>query len=158
MNPATKRNSPRKIDILLIEDNPGDVRLTEEVLRDSGAGCNLTTVRDPEHALNMLRGENGSRQIIPEIVFLDMNLPKISGVDIIRAIRNTPGVQHTPIVILSSTENPEEVRTAYEMGANCFVRKPVGFDEFMKSLTTCYQFWCEVVTLPPTGTKPGSKN
>jgi len=140
----------RKLDILLIEDNPGDVRLTEEVLRQSGAGCNLTAIRDPEHALNLLRGDNPrSERVKPEIIFLDLNLPKLSGIEIIQNIRGTEGVEHTPIVVLSSTENPEQIRDAYKAGANCFIRKPVELDNFIHCLSRCYEFWCDIVVLPP---------
>ena len=150
MKPAVKKRADRKIEVLLIEDNPGDVRLTEEALRQSGAGCNLTAMRDPEQALALLRGDApGKGRVIPEIIFLDLSLPKLSGLEIIRKIRDSQGLEHTPIVILSSSENPDEIRKAYRLGGNCFVRKPAQLDEFIRSLSTCYEFWCNIVVLPP---------
>ncbi len=150
MSQAAQRKMVRKLDILLIEDNPGDVRLTEEVLRQSGAGCNLTSMRDPEQALALLRGEGEhALRVKPEIVFLDLNLPKLSGLEIIEKIRSTEGVEHTPIIVLSSSENPDEIRKAYKAGANCFVRKPVELDSFIHCVSRCYEFWCDIVVLPP---------
>jgi len=147
---SSAKKATRKIEILLIEDNPGDVRLTQEVLRESGAGCKLTSMRDPEQALAQLRGEaTNAPRLIPEIIFLDLNLPKVSGFEIIEKIRSTEGLNHVPIVILSSTENPEDIRRAYKLGGNCFVRKPTELDQFIHFLTTCYEFWCNVVVLPP---------
>lgn len=148
MNSVAKK--ARKIEVLLIEDNPGDVRLTEEVLRESGADCKLTTIRDPEEALSLLRGQGDREQrAIPEIIFLDLNLPKLSGLEIIERIRTTEGLSHVPIVILSSSQNPEDIRRAYKLGGNCFVRKPTSLDDFIHSITTCYEFWCNIVVLPP---------
>src|SRR5581483_11549065 len=117
---SSAKKATRNIEILLIEDNPGDARLTQEVLRESGASCKLTTMRDPEQALAQLRGEAANApRLIPEIIFLDLNLPKVSGLEIIEKIRSTEGLSHVPIVILSSTENPEDIRRAYKLGGNC---------------------------------------
>ncbi len=149
MNTATKKSTARSIQILLIEDNPGDVRLTEEVLKQSGAGCSITALRDPEEALQLLRGEGPhAGKIVPEIIFLDLNLPKLSGLDVIQRIRGTDDLGHIPIVVLSSSENPEEIRNAYRCGANCFVRKPAELDQFISFMTTTYEFWCGIVVLP----------
>lgn len=150
MPPAVKSKPARRIQILLIEDNPGDVRLTEEALRHSGADCSLTSVKDPETALAMLRGDHPSgEKLRPELIFLDLNLPKLHGLELIDRIRNTPGIEHVPIVILSSSQNPDEVRSTYKCGANCFVRKPNELDDFIRFMSTCYQFWCHVAVLPP---------
>lgn len=151
MNFAVKKQPTmtRKVQILLIEDNPGDVRLNEEVLRESGMDCHLTAVRDPEQALQQLRGNDPSGvKLKPELIFLDLNLPKLSGVELLEAIRTTPGLEHVPIVILSASVNPDEIRKTYKCGANCFVRKPTELDDFIKLMTTCYEFWCNVAILP----------
>ncbi len=150
METAAKK-SIRKIQILLIEDNPGDVRLTEEVLKQSGAGCSLTALRDPEEALELLRGEGQHvGKVVPEMIFLDLNMPKVSGLDVIQRIRETDDLGHIPIIVLSSSENPDEIRKAYRCGANCFVRKPAELDQFINFMTTTYEFWCGVVVLPQT--------
>lgn len=139
----------RKVNILLIEDNPGDVGLTEEALRRSGASCNLNSIQDPAEALALLRGEGPHKdRVKPELIFLDMNLPKYSGLDLIENIRKTKGLEHTPIVVLSGSANPEDVRNVYRLGGNCFIRKPMQLDEFIYCMTTCYEFWCNVAVLP----------
>lgn len=155
MNAVSKKGSARHIEALLIEDNPGDVRLTEEVLRQTGVACNLSTMRDPEHALAYLRGEPAhAEKARPDLIFLDLNLPKFSGLEIIEEIRRTKGLEYLPIVVFSSTCNPAEIRRVYQLGGNCFVRKPIELDEFIRALTTCYEFWCGIVELPPREPKP----
>ena len=148
-----REDTVRSVDILLIEDNPGDIRMTQEVLRRSIAGCSLTTIEDPEHALARLRGESLPK-MKPHVIFLDLNLPKIAGLDALEKIRQTPGLEFVPIVVLSASENPEEIRKAYQRGANCFIRKPAGLDDFMHAVTRCCEFWCNIVVLPPA--EPGS--
>ena len=141
-------NTVRSVDVLLIEDNRGDIRMTQEGLRRSIAGCKLTSIEDPDHALAQLRGDK-MPTLKPRVIFLDLNLPKMSGLEIIATIRKTPGLEYVPIVILSAAENPEEVRRAYIRGANCFIRKPANLDEFMHRVSRCCEFWCDIVVLPP---------
>jgi CheY-like chemotaxis protein len=101
-------------------------------------------------ALALLRGEAPHKdRVKPELIFLDMNLPKYSGLDLVEKIRKTKGLEHTPIVVLSGSMNPENVRDVYKLGANCFVRKPMEFVEFIHCITACCEFWCNVAVLPP---------
>lgn len=145
-----RKQTVEKVDVLLIEDNPGDVRMTEEVLRRNVTSCKLTTIPDPERALDYLGGSGQhSGRIKPRIIFLDLNLPKISGLDLIGRIRSIPTFESLPIVVLSASENPFEVRRAYNLGANCFIRKPAALDEFMHHVSRACEFWCDIVVLPP---------
>lgn len=135
--------------ILLIEDNEADATLTR-IVHEEVKHCSwLDIVHSGDEALESLRreGKYAYRQP-PDVILMDMTLPAQSGLDLIRAIRALPGFQNLPIVIISGTENPHDVRRAYELGANCVVRKPGSWEEYFRKLESCYEFWCVVAELP----------
>jgi CheY-like chemotaxis protein len=137
-------------EILLVEDNPGDVRLTREALKEHRLLHNLSVVSDGEEALRFLRRQEpfvGAPR--PDLILLDLNLPRVSGREVLSVVKGDPLLRSIPVVILTSSEAPEDVGRAYELQANCYVRKPVGFTEFGEALRSIDHFWLTVVTLPP---------
>lgn len=140
----------RAIDILLIEDNPGDVELTKEALLDSGRINNLLNIiMDGEEALDYLfkRGLHTSATT-PDIILLDLNLPKVDGREILREIKQESDLSRIPVIILSSSEAASDIQETYDLHANCFVTKPVNLDEFLRVVQMIEHFWIEIVTLP----------
>jgi two-component system response regulator len=140
----------RAIEILLVEDNPGDVRLTREALRGSKVLNHLNVVEDGVAALDYLHKiapyENVAR---PDIILLDLNLPKKDGREVLGTIKASPLLKTIPVVILTTSQAEEDVLRAYHLNANCYVSKPVDFDQFMRIVQTIEEFWLTVVTLPP---------
>lgn len=139
----------RSIDILLIEDNPGDVELTRESLKSSKIRNTLQVITDGEAALNYLfqRGEHtGSR--LPDMILLDLNLPKVSGREILRELKQDEERKTIPVIILSSSEAAYDVQESYRLHANCFVSKPVQLNDFMRVVQTVSSFWIDIVNLP----------
>ncbi len=141
---------PRHLEILIVESSPADTRLTVEAFRLAGMTSDIRCVHDGEDALMYVRGEGQyAGAAVPDLIFLDLSLPKVSGLDVLRAIKSTAGLMHIPIVVASGSEDPEEIRAVYALNGNCFIRKPFELTQFLKFIETCYQFWGTVVTLSP---------
>ena len=132
--------------ILLVEDNEGDVRLTREALREADVDVELIVARDGEEALAFLRGESAAR---PAIVLLDLNLPKLDGLEVLEAIKGDPELRQTPVIMLTTSSSERDVLACYERGANCYVVKPLDLDEFTALVQAINRFWLGVVRLPP---------
>jgi len=140
----------RAIEILLVEDNPGDVRLTREALKGSKVLNHLNVVEDGVAALDYLhRVAPYEDAVRPDIVLLDLNLPKKDGREVLATIKAAPSLKTIPVVILTTSQAEEDVLRAYNLCANCYVSKPVDFDQFMRIVQTIEEFWLTVVTLPP---------
>jgi two-component system, chemotaxis family, response regulator Rcp1 len=140
----------KQIEILVVQGNPADTRLTLEAFREAGLTSGLRSVRDGEDALMYVRGEGQYKDVpIPDLIFLDLSLPKISGLDVLKAIKSTPELMHIPIVVASGSDNPEDVRAVYALNGNCFIRKPHELTQFLRFVEMCYEFWGTVVTLSP---------
>ena len=140
----------RTIDILMVEDDPGDVRLTREALKGSKVLHTLSVVEDGVAALDYLRKVAPYQGAIrPDIVLLDLNLPKKDGREVLSAMKEDPALRSIPVVILTTSQAEEDVLRAYNLNANCYVTKPVDFDQFMRIVRTIEEFWLNVVTLPP---------
>jgi CheY-like chemotaxis protein len=140
----------RAIEILLVEDNPGDVRLIQEALRDGKVWNNPHVVSDGEAALDYVyrRGEFVEAPR-PDMVLLDLNLPKKDGREVLAVIKSDPDLRRIPVVVLTTSKEEEDVLRAYNLAANCYVTKPVEFDEFMKVIQAIENFWLTIVALPP---------
>ena len=139
------------IEILLVEDNPGDVELTREALHDSKVHMRLSVVNDGVEALAFLRREGtyaGSPR--PDLILLDLNLPKKDGRAVLGEIKGDPALRHIPVVILTSSQAEQDIVRAYELHANCYVTKPVDLEQFITIVRSIEQFWLTVVKLPPT--------
>ena len=140
----------RTIDILMVEDDPGDVRLTREALKGSKLLHSLEVVDDGAAALDYLRKVGPYEHAVrPDIVLLDLNLPKKDGREVLAAMKQDPALRTIPVVILTTSQAEEDVLRAYNLSANCYVTKPVDFDQFMRIVRAIEEFWLNVVTLPP---------
>ena len=147
-----ERNGP--IEILLVEDNPGDVRLTREALKEGKVYSNLHTVKDGVEAMEFLRRQGKFREVPrPDIILLDLNLPKKDGREVLSEIKCEDQLKHIPVVVLTTSKAEEDVLRSYELHANCYVTKPVDLEKFMVVVKTIDVFWLTVVTLPPGGQK-----
>lgn len=137
--------------ILLIEDNAPDVRLTTEALRHGGAKVDLTVARDGVEALDLLRPGGATRATLPDLILLDLNLPRRDGREVLRAVKSDPGLVHVPIIILTTSSAERDVLESYRLGANAYVVKPVDLDRFFAVVETIHQFWMNAVRLVSAG-------
>ncbi|HZX32277.1 MAG TPA: response regulator [Rhodocyclaceae bacterium] len=139
----------KSVEILLVEDNPGDVRLTQEALRGVKIRNTLNVVGDGVEAMEFLRREgtfaNAPR---PDIVLLDLNLPRMDGTEVLVAIKGDPDLKCIPVVILTTSQAEEDIIRSYRLNANCYVSKPVDFDQFIRVVQAIEDFWLTVVKLP----------
>jgi CheY-like chemotaxis protein len=142
-------NKKSPIQILLVEDNPGDVRLTQEVLREAKILNILTTAKDGVEALELLRkaGQDPDVQL-PDIILLDLNLPRKHGLEVLRDIKTNPEYKHIPVVILTSSEAERDIVASYNGYANAYVTKPVNLEQFFYVVRAIQNFWLEIVKLP----------
>ena len=138
----------KPIEILLVEDNPGDVRLTKEALKDARVGNNLHVTMDGVEALAFLRkqGKHASAPR-PDLILLDLNLPKKNGREVLEEIKKEDALQHIPVVILTTSQAEQDVVESYRLRANAYVTKPVDLDQFLKVVGSIEQFWLEIVKL-----------
>jgi two-component system, chemotaxis family, response regulator Rcp1 len=137
------------IEILLIEDNPGDVRLTREALQDAKVQNIVHVVSDGMEATSFLwRQGKHANAPRPDLILLDLNLPKKSGREVLEEIKLDPSLKSIPVVILTSSANEEDILRSYQLHANCYVTKPVGLEQFMKIVDTIDNFWLAIVKLP----------
>jgi len=145
------------INILLIEDNPGDVELTREALTESGKIMNhLEVAIDGEEALDYLyRRAKYSSAVKPDLILLDLNLPKLDGRDVLKVIKKDVELAKIPVIILSSSEAANDIQRSYQLHANCFVTKPVQLDDFIRVVQTIESFWIDIVRLPKEGDRDG---
>ena len=139
----------RPLSLLLIEDNPGDVRLIREALDSSDPRRQLDVVGDGEQALAYLRKESpyaSARK--PDVIFLDLNLPRKDGREVLHEIKRDDTLRRIPVVVLTTSDADRDVCHAYDLHANCYVRKPADLDEFMGVIHACENFWLQIVRLP----------
>lgn len=137
------------IEILLVEDFEPDARLFSQLLADSTSGYRLSVVRDGEQAVNFLQRRDGySNAPHPNLIFLDLNLPKRTGLEILQDIRSHPVLQSTPVVVLTSSQNEKDVNAAYRFGANLYVKKPGTLDQFEALIQALSRLWLEFGELP----------
>ena len=138
------------IEILLVEDNPGDVRLTQEALKEGKVYNNLHWAKDGVEALEFLQREGKYADAPrPDIILLDLNLPKKDGREVLAVIKKDDHLKHIPVVVLTTSKADEDVLKSYELHANCYVTKPVDLEKFIVVVQSIDRFWLTVVTLPP---------
>ncbi len=138
------------IEVLMVEDNPGDVRLTQEALRESKLYCRVDTVEDGEQAMRFLRREREYAAVHrPDLILLDLNLPRKDGREVLREIKQDEGLKEIPVVILTTSRDEQDIVRSYRLHANCYVTKPVGLNEFTNVVRSIENFWFTVVKLPP---------
>ena len=139
----------RPIEILLVEDNPGDVRLAIEALRESKVRNNLHVARDGVEALAFLRREQPHEEAPrPDLILLDLNLPRKDGRKVLAEIKVDPRLHTIPVVILTTSRAEQDVLRSYELQANCYITKPVDLDQFITVVKSIEDFWLTIVTLP----------
>jgi chemotaxis family two-component system response regulator Rcp1 len=137
------------IEILLVEDNPGDVRLTQEALKESKLSNNLIVARDGQEAWDILNRMNGHEgATIPDLILLDLNMPRVDGRELLGRLKEDAELKHIPVVILTTSESEEDVLRSYQLYANCYVSKPVGLGEFLEVVKSISDFWLSIVKLP----------
>jgi CheY-like chemotaxis protein len=146
----TAAGSP--IEILLIEDNPADVRLTREALKEGKVRNTLSVVQDGVEALRFLRREGphalASR---PDLILLDLNLPRKDGREVLAVIKEDADLRRIPVVILTTSSAEQDILRTYNLHANCYITKPLDMDQFIKVVKSIEDFWLTVVKLPPNG-------
>jgi two-component system, chemotaxis family, response regulator Rcp1 len=137
------------IDVLLVEDSPGDVRLTQEAFKDAKVHINLHVVSDGAEAMAFLRREGQHASVPrPDLILLDLNLPKKDGREVLEEIKESPTLKSIPVVILTTSASEADILRSYRLHANCYITKPVGLDGFLKVVRSIDNFWLSVVKLP----------
>lgn len=133
-----------EIQILLVEDNEGDIVLTQEALKDGRIKNNISIARDGQEALEML----GSGAPLPDLILLDINLPKMNGLEVLATIKTDLRLRPIPVIMLSTSDEQNDIMTSYNNYANCFITKPVDFNRFIDVVRTIEDFWISIVKLP----------
>lgn len=140
---------PGSLDILLVEDNPGDARLIVEAFETTSVDTTIDTVTDGDEALSTLRSyQSKGDETVPDLVLLDLNLPRVSGFDVLAELRDHAGLSALPVLVLTSSEAEEDVVRSYELSANAYLTKPTGPDEFESLVEAVEDFWVESAHLP----------
>ncbi len=141
--------SGRPIEILLVEDNPGDVRLTVEGLKESKVRNNLHVARDGVEAMEFLRrtGRYGGA-VRPDLILLDLNLPRMDGREVLAEVKSDAKLKTIPVVVLTTSRAEQDVLRSYELQANCYITKPVDLEQFIAVVKSIEDFWFTIVTLP----------
>jgi CheY-like chemotaxis protein len=138
----------RAVHLLIIEDNPGDVRLLEEAFDELRANIKIQVARDGAEGIEIVSGGNPNKEGSPDLILLDLNLPKISGHDVLVKIKSDPRTRHIPVIILTSSRAESDVRRAYQSHANAYLRKPSTLEGLLNTARDIKNFWMETATLP----------
>lgn len=139
----------RPIDILLVEDNPGDVRLTQEALKEAKLGNELHVVEDGVEAMAFLRRQGAYRHAVrPDLILLDLNLPLKNGREVLAEIKDDPKLRRIPVVVLTTSQSEADIVKAYDLHANCYITKPVDLNQFLTVVRAIEDFWMTIVKLP----------
>lgn len=142
----------KPIEILVVEDNPGDARLVVEAFKEGKVWNNLIIVEDGVEAMAFLRKEGKYKNVLrPDLIFLDLNLPKKDGREVLKEIKLDENLRRIPVVILTTSEAEEDIMKTYNYHANCYITKPVDLDKFIEVVKMIEGFWLTVVKLPPNG-------
>ena len=149
-----KRKAGKEIEILMVEDNPGDVRLAQEALKDAKVANRMYMVPDGVEAMAFLRRQGKYTDAVrPDLILLDLNLPKKDGREVLAEIKKDPSLRRIPVVILTVSKSEEDIIRTYDLHANCYIAKPVDLDKFLEVVKAIEDFWLTVVKLPPNGEK-----
>ena len=148
--PESRTDVGEPIEILMVDDSMGDVRLAQEALKEARVRNRLSVVHDGEQAMAFLRREDGYGDAPrPDLVLLDLNMPRMDGREVLAQIKGDPDLRSIPVVILTSSEAERDISGAYELQANCYITKPVDLDQFITVVRSIEDFWLAVVKLPP---------
>lgn len=139
----------KEINILLVEDNEGDIVLAKEALKEAKLKNRITVVTDGEQALHYLFRENGFHDAVqPDLILLDMNLPKVNGLEVLAKVKSDPVLKVIPVVMLTTSTSETHVMAAYKNYVNCYINKPINLDEFITVIRIIESFWLNTVKLP----------
>ena len=142
--------SSKTIEILLVEDNPADIRLAQEAFKDAKVRNILHTVGDGVEAMAFLRRQGKYAEVArPDLILLDLNLPKKDGREVLAEIKTDERLKLIPVVILTVSKDEEDILKTYNLHANCYITKPIDFEQFMKVVKSIEEFWLTIVKLPP---------
>ena len=143
------QNSGVPIEILLVEDSPGDVRLTREALKEGKVLNNMHVAKDGVEALDFLRREGQyAHAVRPDLILLDLNLPRRNGMEVLAEIKESPVLKGIPVIILTVSQADEDITRSYNLHANCYIQKPVDLDKFLEVVKAIEDFWLTIVKLP----------
>ncbi len=146
--------SGRPIEILLVEDNPGDVRLTQEALKEGKVLNRLSVVKDGVEAIFFLKKKEKYKDAPrPDLILLDLNLPKKNGREVLGEIKRDPEFMRIPVVILTISKDEQDILKSYDLHANCYIIKPVDLNQFINVVKSIEDFWLTIVKLPPNSAK-----
>jgi CheY-like chemotaxis protein len=141
----------RPLEILLVEDNPGDVRLMQEAFRESAARYQLRVVRDGVEAMEYLAKAGAYTTVLhPDLIVLDLNLPKKDGREVLHDIKTDPDLRRIPVVVLTTSDAPRDIVRSYDLHANCYVSKPADLNQLVEVVQSIERFWLSTATLPPS--------
>lgn len=144
-----RSDHPRSIELLMVEDNPGDIRLAQEAMQEAKINNRINVVTDGVMAMEYLRRQGSFKDVLrPDLILLDLNLPRMDGREVLEALKSDPDLRRIPVVVLTTSRAEEDVIRAYNLHANCYITKPVDFHQFMKVVQQIDDFWVNVVTLP----------
>jgi CheY-like chemotaxis protein len=145
-----KRGKNRPIEILLIEDNSGENNFTKEVFMKTAVPNKIHVITNGVDAMNFLKQEGGFQESVrPNIIFLDLNIPKKDGREILKEIKADPELKYIPIIVLTTSESEQDIKNTYEHYANAYITKPIDMDEFIKVIKSIEEYWLRTVELPP---------
>ena len=136
------------IKIMLVDDNDADIELTKSTLEEGKVRMNIVTASDGQQALEQLEQALTRGDELPDLILLDLNMPRLDGRGLLRTMRQREELKAIPVVVLTSSDAEQDIVKSYKLGANCYVNKPVGLDEFQKIVRTVEHFWLTVVKLP----------
>ncbi len=145
-----QKTETRPVDILLVEDNPGDVRLTKEALKDAKVLNEIYVARDGVEAMQFVHRQGSfANAPMPDLILLDLNLPRKDGREVLAEIKKDPKLQHIPVVVLTTSKADEDIIKTYNLHANAYITKPVDLNRFVEIMHALEQFWFTIVKLPP---------
>jgi chemotaxis family two-component system response regulator Rcp1 len=148
------RKTGKPVEILLVEDNPGDVRLTQEVFKEGRVLNKLHVTRDGVEAMEFLRQKGKyAKTPRPDIILLDLNLPKKDGREVLAEIKTDKDLKRIPVIILTVSQAEEDTLRSYNLSANCYIIKPIDLEQFIRAVKLIEDFWLTIATLPPNGKK-----
>ena len=142
-------------EILLVEDNPADVRLVTEVL--GAPSINITVAEDGEEALTVLKGDSGNKPLWPDLILLDLNMPKMDGLEVLAEIKKDPQLRVIPVVVMTTSEREQDIVKSYDLQASGYIRKPMDLIEFMDLIKAVRDYWLKFTTSPMGYLREGSK-
>ena len=141
------------VKILLVEDNPQDVEITQRALTKGQIKNELIVARDGQEALDILFAPSDNEEPLPGLILLDLNLPKVNGHEVLEAIKTDPRTRRIPVILLTASTRDEDIVRGYDHGVNTFIPKPVEFDNFIRVVSSIREYWLVIAKLPPTNGK-----